>query len=191
MVARTDEQRKRKREYDKQWREANKEKVDEYAKQYYQVNKKTMLGRQKRHYQVNRKIVLASQKQYREANKEAEQARRKRYYQANKEAVLESHRKYSQANSKPRRQSSLRKNYGITLADYDAMFEAQAGCCAICGRHQSEFKRRLAVDHNHDTGRVRALLCDSCNYGLGFFRESQDLLSQAIDYLNAHNPRTD
>ena len=56
-------------------------------------------------------------------------------------------------------QAQLLKKYGLTLRQYDDMFEEQHGCCVICGRHQSEFKQKLAVDHNHTTGKVRALLC--------------------------------
>lgn len=72
--------------------------------------------------------------------------------------------------------------YGITPEDYDAMFAAQKGRCAICRRHQTEFKRRLAVDHNHDTDEVRSLLCGDCNGGLGMFFESPKLLERVAAY---------
>lgn len=77
----------------------------------------------------------------------------------------------------------LRRNYGITVEQYQAMFEAQQGKCAICGNHQSECKRRLAVDHDHDTGTIRALLCDNCNPGIGYFKHSVERLELAIRYL--------
>ncbi len=78
---------------------------------------------------------------------------------------------------------NLKHRYGITLKDYEFLYEKQKGCCAICGRHSSEFKRRLAVDHNHKTGKVRGLLCVNCNRFLGLVKESRGLLLKMILYL--------
>ncbi len=75
------------------------------------------------------------------------------------------------------------RKYGMTLQQYNEMFAAQNGCCAICGKHQTEFVKGLAVDHDHATGAVRALLCVNCNLGVGYFKESVDLLGQAIAYV--------
>ena len=63
------------------------------------------------------------------------------------------------------------------------MFLEQDGCCKLCNKHQSLFKRRLAVDHCHSTGRIRGLLCGNCNKGLGNFQDSKILLHKAIEYL--------
>lgn len=84
------------------------------------------------------------------------------------------------------RNKKLQQKYGITVDDYNRMFTEQKGCCAICGKHQLEEgtkKSFLCVDHNHDTGEVRALLCDSCNMGLGKFYDKAENLKKAIDYL--------
>ncbi len=61
------------------------------------------------------------------------------------------------------------KRYGITVEQYDAMLRQQNGLCAICGRAPKRF--RLAVDHDHETGEIRGLLCTRCNLGLGWFRD--------------------
>ena len=76
--------------------------------------------------------------------------------------------------------------YGITEEDYNKMFAEQKGCCAICGKHQSEFKRTLNVDHNHITGNVRGLLCRTCNMALGGLGADAgtSLLKKAINYVN-------
>lgn len=74
------------------------------------------------------------------------------------------------------------KTYGVTPAQYDEMFAAQGGVCAICGEAEA---RALGVDHNHATGQNRALLCTRCNTGLGLFRERPDLLAAASKYLAA------
>ncbi|HEX4851715.1 MAG TPA: endonuclease VII domain-containing protein, partial [Puia sp.] len=61
------------------------------------------------------------------------------------------------------RENQLRTLYGVTPEKYNELFEFQRGRCAICGKHQSELKRKLFVDHNHETGKVRGLLCFKCN----------------------------
>ena len=71
------------------------------------------------------------------------------------------------------------KLYGITPKIYESMVDSQGGRCLICDV-QSD---KLCIDHCHDTGKVRGLLCSSCNAGLGFFRDSVDKLEKAIDYL--------
>lgn len=74
--------------------------------------------------------------------------------------------------------------YGITKVEYNAMLSVVPGC-AICGRLPGATNggRRLAVDHDHDTGRVRGLLCESCNNGLGRFKDNPQLLTAAAEYL--------
>lgn len=80
----------------------------------------------------------------------------------------------------------LRKKYGITLAQFNKMFAEQNGCCAICGRHQTEFVKGLAVDHDHATGAIRQLLCPNCNHGLGCFQDNIGLFAKAVEYLQKH-----
>lgn len=87
------------------------------------------------------------------------------------------------------RRSRFKRQFGITPEHYDAMFEAQGGVCAICGEPETlvdprKGPRRLAVDHDHETGRVRGLLCGNCNNGLGRFKDSPILLAAALAYLD-------
>lgn len=78
---------------------------------------------------------------------------------------------------------SLKRLYGITPEQYDELFEKQNGCCAVCGRHQREFKTRLAVDHDHATGEIRGLLCNFDNSRfIGRHREA-DRFKAAGEYL--------
>jgi hypothetical protein len=81
------------------------------------------------------------------------------------------------------KEGNLKKIYGLSLADYARMKEAQGGKCAICGSSDSRGRGDLHVDHCHATGSVRGLLCTSCNNGLGRFRDSPELLRAAIEYL--------
>lgn len=75
------------------------------------------------------------------------------------------------------------KRYGVTPEDWDKMYLEQDGCCKICGAHQLSLSKRLSVDHCHNTGKVRGLLCMRCNAGLGNFKDDPDLLLVAINYL--------
>jgi hypothetical protein len=81
----------------------------------------------------------------------------------------------------------LKKRYGITVEDYNNLFEFQKGCCAICRKHQSQLNVSLAVDHDHANGNIRGLLCFNCNSGLGRFKDNTDLLINAIKYLTRGN----
>lgn len=85
------------------------------------------------------------------------------------------------------RRANLKHFFGITLEEYNEMLESQNGLCAICQRHHTEFKRNLAVDHDHHTGKIRGLLCGSCNSGLGKLQDDMDVLECAIVYLEKHS----
>src|SRR3990167_1190384 len=76
----------------------------------------------------------------------------------------------------------LRSKFGITSSQYREMLEKQKGVCAICGGINSN-GRKLAVDHSHDTGKIRNLLCSTCNHGLGHFKDNQTLLLNAVEYV--------
>lgn len=76
--------------------------------------------------------------------------------------------------------------YGIDKETYLQMLQAQKDCCAICGLPESNARFSLAVDHCHNTGKVRSLLCSKCNPGLGMFRDSPELLIAASRYLESH-----
>jgi len=76
--------------------------------------------------------------------------------------------------------------YGITPEDYDALYKKQNGCCALCGRHQSELTKSLCIDHDHKTGKTRGLLCLSCNRGVGYLQDDAELCLAAYNYLRKH-----
>ena len=87
--------------------------------------------------------------------------------------------------------------YGLTIAEYDALLASQRGVCAICGKPETKkYGRtggsyRLAVDHDHETGRVRALLCHACNVAIGSFNHDAELLALAIRYLLEHKAKAE
>lgn len=86
---------------------------------------------------------------------------------------------------------TLRRKYGITLVDYNKLFEAQGGVCALCKKGETtkrmkkgEGRERLAVDHCHDTGRVRGLLCFKCNTAIGSLGDTEEDAQKVVEYLN-------
>jgi hypothetical protein len=80
----------------------------------------------------------------------------------------------------------LKTTFGITLSEYNALFASQNGLCAGCYRHQTMFKTRLSVDHDHATGKVRGLLCKDCNWILGSAKDSCNTLERLAAYLRQY-----
>jgi len=76
------------------------------------------------------------------------------------------------------RRYHYRVNFGITLEERDEIFSRNGGLCGICSQNVSTH-----LDHDHRTNKIRGALCKPCNQGLGFFRDSREILKEAIDYL--------
>lgn len=93
-----------------------------------------------------------------------------------------------------RRKTHIEKSYGITYEQYSKLLVQQNFRCKICQRRESDIHpisgrtKYLCVDHDHDTGKVRALLCESCNKLLGFAKENPEILMRAFDYLQELKP---
>ena len=82
------------------------------------------------------------------------------------------------------RSGHLQRTYGITLDEYEKALAEQNNCCAICEVHESDAPRqRLAVDHCHDTGKIRGFLCDRCNLALGMLGDGAKQVEKALNYL--------
>jgi hypothetical protein len=78
----------------------------------------------------------------------------------------------------------LKYKYGLTVEQYNQMLASQGGVCKICKRPQTDPKKRfLCVDHNHETKKIRGLLCHHCNSALGFLRDNKNLLPAVLAYL--------
>jgi hypothetical protein len=90
----------------------------------------------------------------------------------------ERHKKWRKANPEKFLAYKLQYHYNITLEDWKKQLEEQDGKCFICDE-----KENLAVDHCHDTGRFRGILCKKCNSGLGFFKDNEALLVKAVEYI--------
>lgn len=101
---------------------------------------------------------------------------RKQEYQANKQQA-----------AKAMRRRNLRVKFDISNAEYIELSHAQGDVCAACGQPETRIINGillpLSIDHDHATGKIRGLLCQACNLGLGYFRDNIENLSNAIDYL--------
>jgi len=120
--------------------------------------------------------------------KELDRIRKQRYYEKHKERLKKIVRDYITNNPEKRKQtvkrSNIKSKYGLTLEDYNSMHHEQEYKCKICQRHADEFKKGLVVDHNHKTGKVRALLCLTCNTQL-YVLENKELYDKFVNYLNS------
>lgn len=136
-----------------------------------------------------RSCFQAKAKARKEANpalKEIARQRTAKWIEDNQERYRAYKREYRQSENFKRafRKWHLKKKYGLTPEQYDEMLEAQGGGCAICGTPPGDIA--LHVDHCHETGRVRGLLCFPCNAGLGQFKHDPELLLAAASYAGAH-----
>ena len=122
-----------------------------------------------------KKLSKISQRKYRNNNIE-------RVRKSARDFASKKRRLYPTKTHQQDRKSALKKNYGITLKEYEILFNKQNGVCAIC--HKSETRTKyLCVDHNHGTGEIRGLLCTKCNLALGYINDSILLLEEMIKYI--------
>lgn len=108
------------------------------------------------------------------------------WYDENRAKAREDAKRWNRENPERAKDHHYKVRYGITFADFQEMHAAQGGVCAICEKPQPR-GRRLYVDHDHYTGKVRALLCYRCNSGIGNFLENPALLHAAAKYLDQHS----
>ena len=104
-------------------------------------------------------------------------------YDARKERRKNQRKLYNKFNRKELKSKELLRKYGIDADQYDRMVENQNNKCKICGTDEPRGIGGWKVDHCHSTGKVRGLLCNNCNLGLGYFKDNIKSLEAAIQYL--------
>ena len=155
------------------------------GREYYQKNKEAKLEYQKKYRQENREEVLERTRIWLENNKEEHLEQKKIYYQVNKEKIKKKNARHYRHNIDQHRDYHLKRKFGIGLNEYNLLLESQDYGCAICGSKKPYGRGNFHVDHCHETGRVRGLLCHHCNTGIGSLKDDPLLLSKALDYLKA------
>jgi uncharacterized membrane protein len=134
-----------------------------------------MYESQKKYYLKNKEKILANGKDY-----------SKQYYKNNIDKI----KQYRVENKEKTRKNSYLNLYKITLEEYESLLIKQNYVCAICKQPErivdkrTNLVRNLAIDHCHNSNKIRGLLCNSCNQGLGKFKDNKNLLQEATNYLN-------
>jgi hypothetical protein len=118
--------------------------------------------------------------EYQIRNQARIKAYQKKYYQANKDKIIDRAVQFRKDNPHVQNMSRIKNTYGLTQEEYFRLLEESNGTCPICTRW---FGKKLVIDHDHTTGKVRGLICASCNKGLGHFFERIESLQEAIRYL--------
>lgn len=151
-----------KSDYNKNYRKNNKEKIKLYNINYRKTHKEQI-----RKY--NTTWVRNHRKECRESNSN--------YKKNHKKELLNYSKNYY---SRRGRRLFLKRKYNLSLEQYQNLILQQNNKCGIC---KKPFKQTAHIDHNHQTGMVRGLLCSTCNRGIGYFKDNIIILKNAIDYL--------
>ncbi len=147
---------------------------------------------QQKTYLKYREERLERARKYREENREKLSAWARDDRARNKAKYALINKIGSKGRDYPKRLLEILKSHGLTKDQYDEMILTQENKCAICRKDETckdprnDCVRRLSIDHNHETGKVRQLLCHACNTGIGKFKENIELMKQAILYLENH-----
>jgi len=125
-----------------------------------------------------RKCMEIKRKNYENKNPNSVKKINKNYYQKHKQNILKNKKEYRTNNPEKCKEWVLKERYNISLKDYNKLLKNQNNKCKICLK-----KNKLVVDHDHKTGKVRGLLCNHCNTGIGFLKENLNILKNSIKYL--------
>lgn len=160
-------------EWQRQWRKKNPDKIRKYNETAYKSRGDKIRESKRNYYRKNKDKKIKNQK---------------RYYTAHKEEILSKNKKYTQKHPEKfviyKKRYKLRKRYGISLEEFNAILMFQNNKCKICEKEFTKSKDKH-IDHDHTTGLVRGLLCPVCNKMLGYSMDKIDILKKAILYLES------
>lgn len=184
----------------KAWRENNRDRTNELSRAAYARDPQSRRAAVAKCRAKNPGRGAAESRAYRERNRDKlneasrnvspeKKAARNEYARQwrlrHRDARNEAARVRRAADKDYNKRHNLKYEHGLTLEDYDAMLAKQSGVCAICAK-PCTVKSRLSVDHCHKTGKIRALLCNPCNQGIGLFADDGDRLRSAGEYVDRH-----
>lgn len=109
-----------------------------------------------------------------------------KYHSDNLESRKEYQQKWRDSNKEKIKESFIKYRYKVTIEEVNSIFENQGMCCAICGT-DTPTKKGWCIDHCHNTGLVRGVLCSKCNTAIGLLDENIDTMTSAIEYIIKHN----
>lgn len=164
----------------RQWKIPRKAELSEKQKAKYDANPQEFIAKTKRYYEANKDRINERQRLY-SATAEA-RAIKAAYHAKHGDEIKRKAREYARKHRDHQRDQRMMREYGITQAQFDCILALQNSVCASCLRSSS--KGPLHVDHDHDTGRVRGLLCNPCNRSLAA-HHSPATLRRMADYLES------
>ena len=125
--------------------------------------------------------------EYYAANRETLRGKQKEYQVKNRVRIAEQNKAYRETRKHTRSAKLREKLYGLTEEAFSSMIIEQDFCCPVCERQlDPKGYRTVHVDHDHESGKVRGILCSNCNVGIGHPREDPAIMLRAIAYLNHH-----
>src|SRR5229473_7496563 len=201
-LSRSKERRASEKRYKDNHKEAVKARAKIYAtknairlKMNRDANREARRAAAKRYHQRNKEKIAAQGKVYREANADVLRAKRKAKWSTPeaKAKRKELDEAFFLKHPEKRRQYHLRAKFRMIPSEYAKLITEQNGLCAICREperaKQNGVVRNLAIDHDHDTGKLRGLLCSDCNRSIGMMMDNPERLESAARYLRRYKPR--
>lgn len=155
----------------------DKETIRQRNRAQYLKHRERRIAEAKAYYEANKERIQAARVARRQANLEDYRARDRARYHADPDRRRESNRRWHERNPHKAQANS----HGLSAEQFTAMLQAQHHICALCDA--SFANRRPYIDHDHQTGEVRGLLCMNCNTALGHFRDDPYLMRRAADYV--------
>jgi hypothetical protein len=149
-----------------------------------EAQKKAIAERQKVYYEENKEKLREYGRQYYLDHQEQQDETKRRYIEEHREENLAWQREYHKKNATKKNEHRRAKKHGLSPEDIQHMSLDQRGRCAVCGCIPD---KGLVIDHNHATGKVRALLCHQCNTALGLMKEDLARFQSAMEYLKKWN----
>lgn len=143
-----------------------------YKQEWYAKNSEREKQKRRDYYQANKAKAIANSREWSLANPERVKERQARWRAANPDKLRELNRK-----------SRLKLAYGLTVEEWETMFEAQGRACKCCGSPDPKASNGWHVDHCHDSKRVRGILCQQCNIMLGCAADDPSILKKGAEYL--------
>lgn len=111
------------------------------------------------------------------------------YYRKNRESRRAAQRRYYHANKAKRaratKASNIKRQYNITLEEYEQMIVEQSALCAICRTNAHKNNGSFNIDHDHKTGKVRGLLCSHCNFAVGLLKDDISVMNRMVEYVRS------
>lgn len=163
---RSEKRRKQQIEASARWHKNNPDRIKKAQAKWYGEHREQVTERSRKYYIESREQI---------------QERNRKYYADHREKLVERNKKYRREHPNELRVAKLLCLYGLTTTEYQILLDKTGNICPVC--RQSFDGRIPCIDHNHENGVIRGLICRKCNLALGLFDDNIDILINAIEYL--------